>query len=86
MLDKIPSLERNQVMQFIRRKLHKFSDDPTDATPLGERGIGLDSLAILDLELDLEREYSMEIPANKDFETVGELVNYVIENLIVYKS
>ncbi|SEF00266.1 acyl carrier protein [Streptomyces sp. Ag109_O5-10] len=54
-----------------------------DRTPLGDGGLGLESLATIELMLQLEGEYDIELPESElDPEvvsTLGDLVALVVE-------
>lgn len=38
---------------------------------------GFDSLDLVDIELDIEEEFDVEIPNNPKWETVQDIINYV---------
>ncbi|MEU8436240.1 acyl carrier protein [Streptomyces sp. NPDC029216] len=58
-------------------------DETDDLTPLGDEGLGLESLATIELMLQLEGEYGIELPESeldpKVVSTLGELVAVVVE-------
>ena len=44
--------------------------------------LGIDSLDLVDLVMELEDEFEIEFPEDKidDFKTVGDVINYIEEN------
>ncbi|MEU6609287.1 acyl carrier protein [Streptomyces shenzhenensis] len=78
---------RDEIREFVLTTLREVinlpvPDDVTDATPLGESGLGLESLSRLELMIQLEEAYGIEVPeADADAQqnaTLGELVDDVI--------
>ncbi|MBW7477306.1 acyl carrier protein [Paenibacillus oenotherae] len=76
---------KNYVLTLITDKLNLPVDRSavTNDTPLVKGGLGLESLAVVELTLNLENEFKVTIP-DEDVEkmaafTLGDLVNYVVE-------
>jgi acyl carrier protein len=78
---------RDEIREFILTTIGEVMnlpvpEDTTDATPLGESGLGLESLSRLELMIQIEGAYAIEVPeADSDGQqdtTLGELVDAVV--------
>ncbi|WP_030382861.1 MULTISPECIES: acyl carrier protein [unclassified Streptomyces] len=77
---------RDEIREFVLTTIREvmnlpLPEDLTDDTPLGEGGLGLESLSRLELMIQLESAYGIEVPeADSDAQenaTLGEFVDAV---------
>lgn len=77
----------NDVMEIVAARMRTANHKLRPADPLDS--LGLESLDVLEIILDLEQRFDIEIPYNAntklEFDTVGELVQ-AIERLIAEKA
>lgn len=75
-------MERQEILERLKALIHeRFGVDPTRLTGSTTQGeIGIDSLLLVDMMLDVETELdftfeSMDLPPNPDLDTIVDLVD-----------
>jgi acyl carrier protein len=79
-----------EIRSFVLAELKKLdigvADDIGDATPLGDEGLGMESLFVMQLVMKLEQEYGLTLiddPAAIKSLTYGELIGCVVDGTTV---
>ncbi len=76
--------DREEIRSFISEKLGKPPERMQDTSRISS--LGIDSLSLWDLEMDIESNYYFTFPERKGFRTIGDIVSYILENSLRYKQ
>lgn len=69
------------LMDLLVQKAGLGRDSTTDDPDARFNDVGLDSLAFLQLQTELQNEYGIELPDDPQGITFGEIINYVNDHL-----
>jgi acyl carrier protein len=77
-MSRVPSADDVRRLILRRVKFPMAIDDLTDDRPLGEAGVGLDSIGLVELLLDCESAFGLRVPdsvLDGDSVTVGAVIH-----------